>query len=123
MTAGADHLLHAARLVLERDEVSGFANRSRGAALLGRLAIETALARYWRSTAPGAEHASRKAQFVSLRYHSADTGLATTAHQAWAELSAACHHHPYDLAPTAAEVAHWLGVADPVVRRLLAAST
>jgi hypothetical protein len=31
---------------------------------------------------------------------------------AWAGLSSACHHHAYELAPTAGEVAHLLSMVD-----------
>ena len=122
MTLRANQLLTAARLVLERDDLGGFANRARGAALLARQSIETALAAYWREVAPGAERASRKAQFVSLRYCLGDARLAASAHQAWAELSSACHHHPYDIAPTATEVLQWIEATAPVIRALTAAT-
>jgi hypothetical protein len=122
VTLRANQLLTAARLVLERDDVGAFANRARGSALLARQSIETALAAYWQEVAAGAERASRKAQFVSLRYVLGDPELAASAYQAWAELSTACHHHPYDIGPTAAEVLHWIEVADPVVRALAAAT-
>lgn len=30
---------------------------------------------------------------------------------AWAVLSAACHHHPYDVAPSSHELREWIRVA------------
>ena len=29
-------------------------------------------------------------------------------HEAWGALSRACHHHPYELAPTAGELSGWI---------------
>jgi hypothetical protein len=36
--------------------------------------------------------------------------VAARAEYAWAQLSRACHHHPYELVPTAAELSDRLAV-------------
>ncbi len=41
----------------------------------------------------------------------------------YAALSRACHYHPYELAPTAAELTGWLDQAAHIVTQLQAAST
>jgi hypothetical protein len=40
-----------------------------------------------------------------------------------AALSRACHYHPYELAPTAAELTGWLDQAAQVLTQIQAAST
>jgi hypothetical protein len=45
-----------------------------------------------------------------------DADLAARAGHAWSALSRACHHHPYELAPTAAELQGWLAVVDALVQ-------
>ena len=42
---------------------------------------------------------------------------------AWAALGRACHHHPYELAPTAPEFEDWLHAVDELISRLGAAET
>ena len=36
----------------------------------------------------------------------------------WAALSNACHHHPYDLAPTAAELSGWMSAVARLVNQV-----
>ena len=38
-------------------------------------------------------------------------------HETWGALSRACHHHPYELAPTAAELARWIEVVEEFGRQ------
>ena len=47
-------------------------------------------------------------QLICLREYLDDDDLAGRVHHAWNALSRACHHHPYELAPTAGELAAWL---------------
>lgn len=37
---------------------------------------------------------------------------------AYAALTSACHYHPYELAPTAAELTAWIGDVETLVTRL-----
>lgn len=91
---------------------------SRAVALLARQALESALADHWARRAPGMEACNATAQLVALRFYVDDPQVAHAAHQAWCSLSEACHHHGYDLAPTAAELATWLDTVAMVVDRL-----
>jgi len=43
--------------------------------------------------------------------------LAARAGLAWSALRRACHHHAYDLAPTAGELRGWITVVDELMRR------
>jgi hypothetical protein len=79
----------------------------RAAALLVRQALEWALDDFWRRHAPGVERCSVRAQLLCLPFYLGDDGLAGSVAHAWSALSHACHHHPYDLAPTGEELAAW----------------
>jgi len=46
-----------------------------------------------------------------------DAPLATRVSWAWSALSHACHHHGYELPPTAHELTLWLDVAEALVER------
>jgi hypothetical protein len=35
---------------------------------------------------------------------------------AWAALSHACHHHPYELSPTAEELERWMDTVEALIR-------
>ena len=52
-----------------------------------------------------------------------DPGPARRAAYLFAALSRACHYHPYELAPTAAELTGWLDQAAQLVTQMHAAST
>ena len=51
-----------------------------------------------------------------------DPGTASRAAYLLAALSRACHYHPYELAPTAAELTGWLDQAAQIVTQIQAAS-
>lgn len=65
----------------------------RAITVLVRQALEAAVRGYWERHEPGMVRASGKARFVALRVRE-DAGLAAEAHQVWAALSDASHHHP-----------------------------
>lgn len=67
--------------------------------------------------------ASRATQLACLEQFLRDTELVRGVRTAWAALSRACHHHPYELAPTAPELEHWLDAVDDLINRLGAAET
>lgn len=89
----------------------------RAAALLTRQALEVSVATFWAKAAPGVEETSRRAQFLCLGRYLGDAALAQRAHQAWAALSAGCHYHVYDLAPTREELQAWRETVAEVVER------
>jgi hypothetical protein len=80
-------------------------------AVLGRHAIEEALGQYWYLREPGLGRCSGRAQLLCLTAYLSDRELARETFAAWSDLSRACHHHAYELAPTAEELRGLLGVA------------
>jgi hypothetical protein len=87
----------------------------RAVATLCRQALEGAMFDLWRAKAPGVEDASYRAQLLCLRSY-LDPALAASADQTWAALSRACHHHAFEMPPTAGELGTWLESVDEVVR-------
>jgi hypothetical protein len=86
----------------------------RAAALLARQSLEQALHDFWARTAPGTEVCSMRAQLSCLgRYTRGET--AEQASFLYGVLSEACHHHPYDLAPSATELQTWLSELDEML--------
>jgi len=62
--------------------------------------------------------ATERAQLLCLRQALADQRVAADATLAWNLLSEACHAHPYDLPPTAGELATWLEAVDALRRAI-----
>jgi len=114
MTTATDLLGHARGLV---SEVSPGTNAvwSRAAALLGRMALEQSVRTHVATLDDALPEASMRAQLLCLPYCVAPA-LATRASVAWSGLSRACHVHPYELAPTGAELAWWLEVVGELER-------
>ena len=79
----------------------------RAAAILARQALETALDQFWLNVAPGVQDASARAQLICLAEYIAPE-LASRIRYTWYGLSVACHHHAYELPPTAEELRSWL---------------
>jgi hypothetical protein len=88
----------------------------RAAALLGRQALEDAISWIWLVHAPGMEHCSMRAQLLCLDPYLGDERLAEEAGFVYERLSWACHHHAYDLAPTAMELRGWLDAVERILR-------
>lgn len=76
----------------------------RAAALLARQALETALDEFWRTKGLALDGCGTRPQLLCLREY-VGAEMAGRVHEAWARLTHACHHHPYELAPTAADLA------------------
>jgi len=76
----------------------------RAVALLARQALETAMWEFWIVRAPGVEWTSTSAQLLCLPDYVRDREVAVNASLTWNSLSRICHHHPYELLPTAAEL-------------------
>ena len=74
----------------------------KAAAFLACQALEEALADLWASTYPGMEESSWSTQLACLGEVLSDPSLIADVRSAWASLSRACHHHQYELDPTAA---------------------
>ena len=80
-------------------------------AVLARHAIEETLRQYWALREPGMERCTWHAQLLCLAVYLSNRDLARATAAAWSDLSRACHHHPYELAPTANELRALLDVA------------
>ncbi len=77
----------------------------------------------WTATpqAAGLSGCSMRSQVLCLAAY-VDPDTATHAAYLTAALSHACHYHPYELAPTAAELSGWLDQAAQIVALMQAAS-
>jgi hypothetical protein len=72
--------------------------------------------------APGAERCANRPRLLCLREYVPDE-LAQRPAYLWAALSRACHHHPYELSPTADEIGRWIDDTESVVADLSALAT
>lgn len=111
-------LVTAARQLLDDHARVGGSGWARGTAFLTRQALEAAVANYWHRRAPGMDTCDGRAQLVALRFYLAAPTMARLAHQTWASLSHACHHHAYELAPTAAELQRWIETVCEIINAL-----
>lgn len=110
-----DRLLDAARRLLERPEARTTGLWPRAAAYLTRQALELLLDELWRKRAPGTEQTSTRAQLICLPSYLQNNRLSGRVSYAWNALSHACHHHAYELAPTAGELRVSLEVAEELL--------
>jgi len=102
-------VLAAARDLLERHAPARAGGWQRAVALLTRQALEQGIEEFW-ATDPataGLREATMKTQLTCLPEYLRPR-LAREISYVWAALSSACHYHPYDLAPTGAELAGWI---------------
>ena len=97
-------LVGAARRIVNEPAETTLGLWPRAAALLARQALEEALDDLWRGRAPGLERAPARAQLACLPDYVPDRKLAADVAFTWAALSEVCHHHAYELGPTAAEL-------------------
>ena len=89
----------------------------RASALLACRALEATLNRLWERRTLDLQGCSMRVQLICLRTYLGDAELAARAGHAWSALSRACHHHPYELAPTAAELRGWLSVVEELIQK------
>jgi len=101
-------LLAMARQLLERASPDTAGLWPRASALLARQALEVAVDDFWHDRKLALESCPTRAQLICLREYLADDELAGRVHHAWNALSRACHHHPYELAPTVGELSGWI---------------
>jgi hypothetical protein len=112
----APELLAAAKTLMQRPDVATAGIWPRATALLARRALETALDEFWRQRAPAIEQCSMRAQMLCLpSFLGGREALAEEVSFTWVGLSRACHHHAYELAPTASELTEWLTVVERLV--------
>ncbi len=101
-------LLDLASGMLSRKYVARPGLWPRASALLVRQALEETLAGYWIVKGIALERCSTRAQLICLREYLREGDLAARVAHAWSALSRACHHHPYELPPTADEIKNWM---------------
>lgn len=111
-------LVEWARAVLTHPELGVVGAWPRAAALLGRQALEEGIDDFWGRNLPNMKRASRTTQLACLDQYLGDSDLVNGVRIAWAALSRACHHHAYELSPTAPELDHWLATVESLVERL-----
>ena len=108
-------LLALARGLLSRTDPETAGLWPRASALLARQALEAALDRYWISRGVALDSCSTLPQLICLARYLDDADLAGRVRHAWNALSDACHHHAYELAPTAEELAALLATVEAFV--------
>lgn len=101
-------LLAAAERLLDRPDAKTAAIWPRAAALLARQALEQGIDAYWRSKGLKLDALGTKPQLVCLQSYLQDPDLVGRASHAWSSLTQACHHHPYELSASPAELKGWL---------------
>jgi hypothetical protein len=109
--------LSLARAMLGRVDPTTVGLWPRASALLARQALEAAVYRLWEHRGLDLQGCAMRVQLICLRTYLGDAELAARASHAWSALSRACHHHPYELAPTAGELQGWLAVVEELIRR------
>ena len=99
-----DEQLAWARRMLDHAEAATAGVWPRASALLARHALEELLEEFWAVHAPPLVRANKRAQMVALRGYPPVADAVAGIRVAYAGLSAGCHHHPYELPPTRAEL-------------------
>jgi hypothetical protein len=89
----------------------------RASALLACRALEATMKRLWERRTLDLRGCSMRIQLICLRTYLGDTDLAARAGLTWSALSRACHHHAYEVAPTAAELRGWFSVVDELIQK------
>ena len=113
----AQHLLKMARGLLEHAEPDMAGLWPRASAVLAGRALEAGLRQLWERRTLDLRGCSMSVQLICLRSYLGDPDLAARARHTWSALRRACHHHPYELAPTATELRGWLSVVEELVER------
>lgn len=112
----AREVLSVAHGLLRRADPATAGLWPRASALLACRAVESTVLRLWELRTLDLQGCSMRAQLICLRAYLGDRDLATRAGHAWSALSGACHHHPYELAPTAAELQSWFSVVEELIQ-------
>jgi len=108
-------LLNMADRLLGRADPATAGLWPRASALVALRALEASIARLWEHRALDVGGCSMRTQLICLRSYLEDASLAARTGHAWSALSRACHHHPYELAPTSTELGSWLSVVGDLV--------
>lgn len=119
-----EELLAAAARLIQRPDAATAGIWPRAAALLARQALELAMAAIWDAKPHTANLSAApiRSQILCLTA-CLGPGTATQVAYLYAALSHACHYHPYELAPTAAELTGWLDQAANLVTQIQTSAT
>lgn len=112
-------LLAQARALIGRPDASTAGTWPRAAAFLARQALENAVNERWaagQATRPMLQ-ASMRSRLTCLPAYMNER-VARQVAFAYAALTGACHYHPYELAPTAVELANWISDVEALVAEL-----
>lgn len=101
-------LIDLAAEMLERTDTRRPGLWPRASLLVARQALEGAVAGYWQMKGIALEDCSMRAQLICLREYLREGDLASRIAHAWAAMSRACHHHPYELTPSTEEIRNWM---------------
>lgn len=105
-------LLEQASAVLQ--EATAHSNRA--ACWIARAGLESAVDGLLETKHRSAPEATMRSKLTVLQVvFEQDNELATRADYAWVRLSQACHHHAFELAPTATEVRHLIQLVEALV--------
>ena len=115
-------LLDLARALLDRSDPKTAGLWPRAAALLARQALEESLDTFWTTRAIPLSSCPTRPQLLCLPSYLPDPSLAARVHHTWSALSDACHHHAYELAPTAGELGTMLETVGDLVVAVQAGS-
>ncbi len=116
----AAELLEMAYEILEHARFGLSGSWPRAVALLGRQALEEGLDTFWEQNLPQMRYATRRSQTLCLEQFVSDSLVTDGVKVSWAALTRACHHHPFELSPTEAELKVWLGRVETLVEQLSA---
>ncbi|WP_052424554.1 hypothetical protein [Streptomyces fulvoviolaceus] len=114
LVAAADHLLNP-----PGDTTLTPGVRARAAAMLLRLALDETLDAYWQTVSPRMTRSRGRTRMLCLQWY-VTPSVARQWYAVWSDLSAACHHHTYELPPTPAEVRAWHQDVSELLRVLAA---
>ena len=89
----------------------------RAAAFLALRALEASVLGLWQRRTLDLQGCSMRAQLICLRTYLGDVELAARAGHAWSALNRACHHHTYELAPTAWELEECFSVVRELIQK------
>ena len=115
---GPGDLLDLAHGLLRRADPATAGLWPRASAILARQALVASVTRLWDSRTLDLQGCTMRAQLICLRTYLGDADLAARTSHAWSALSRACHHHPYELAPTTAELGGWFSVVGELIQKV-----
>jgi hypothetical protein len=115
---GPGEVIEAAHDLLRHADPATSGLWPRAAALLARQALEESVRALWDRRALDLRACSMRTQLICLRTYLGDADLAARTAHTWSALSRACHHHAYELAPTASELQGWFGTVGDLIREV-----